>query len=173
MTSFWTTIFDWFIPSIRIPDDIRDIEALRFSNRIASSNTRALGFSPTSGADANGHHHRDQKTSKSHRRDSDIDVNGRRSRLVSEDSAGRVQRLAEENERLKREVVQLKANLQAQATQRTAASVSADALASVPPSQPSSPTAAYAPSSINLQFDYSKLLQDHECYGRSMPLLSQ
>jgi len=163
MSSFWTTILDWFLPTIRLSDDSYDIEALRISNRIASSHHRALGSVPASGPDATGHH-RDHKSGRVSRRESETDVNGHRSKSDHEDHEMR--RLREENERLRQQVSHLKTQLDSQG-ERTRLPLSTSSRVSSPPfsSPPVSPTSAISPTTSSSEYyksKYDKLRKEHE-----------
>lgn len=126
----------------------RDLEALRYQNIIASAQNRLLGPPPAQTEATS--LQRDHKSARPARANPDTEVNGRRSRVVAEDpvAAARVERLTEENERLKREVAQLRTQLQIQTHDRRVAPSSPVKLAfPTAASVPVSPTSAVSPRS--------------------------
>lgn len=150
MTSFWTTILDWFLPSIRLPDDLHDLEALRNQNIIASSQGRLLGSPPAQAGTIS--HQRDSKVGS--RTISEGEPNARRSRaLQSPDAAARQERerLAEENMQLRNELAQLKTQLHTPAhDRRPSLSSPFNVTFPIASSPPVSPTSAVSPHSSSL-----------------------
>ncbi|KAI0701332.1 hypothetical protein BC835DRAFT_1411480 [Cytidiella melzeri] len=164
MSSFWTSFLDWFLPTIRLSDDIHDLEA-SYIDRIAHSHHRALGLAPSSGPDASAYHRGDNKSGRSTRRGSESEGNGHNSKADQDDYE--VRKLQEENERLRKQVAQLQSQLEAQASERTHLTLSTKIASAPISSPPISPTSAVSPSTPSSSSEYYKskyerLRKDHD-----------
>ena len=189
MSSFWTTILDWFLPNIRLSDDVYDIEASRYNaNRIAHPTQRSLGPAPSSASDAPVYpKDRDHKSSgdfksssRISRRESESEGHGIRSKSGYDDYEGRYRRaredngrLHDENVRLREQIAQLQKQLEAvQANERTRLTLSTSVSAPAMSSTPVSPSSAVSPTS-NAASEYYKdkyyrLRKEHESSSRTI-----
>jgi hypothetical protein len=163
MSAIWSTILDWFLPTIRLPNDLHDLEASLTSNRIPPSHHRSLGSAPASGQETPAYH-RDYKSGRSSRRDSESDTHGHRSKAEYDDRY-EMRKLQEENDRLRKQVAQLQSQLESQPSSLTSSRISS------PPttSPPVSPTSAVPPStnssSSDYKYKYERLRKEHD-YAR-------
>ncbi len=188
MSSFWTTILDWFLPTIRLSDDIYDIEASRHAsaNRIAHSHQRTLGPAPSSGTDTPAYYKsdrdRDYKSSSSRisRRESESESHGHRSKASYDDYEVKYRRakedngkLYDENGRLREQIAQLQKQLEAvQANERARLTLTTSVSSPSVASPPVSPTTAVSPSSNHsseyFKDKYYKLRKEHESTSRTI-----
>ncbi|KAI0087335.1 hypothetical protein BDY19DRAFT_995033 [Irpex rosettiformis] len=178
MSSFWTTILDWFLPTIRLSDDVYDIEASRLtSTRIAHSHQRTLGPGPSSGSDAPAFHKdRDYKSSSGRvsRRESGSEGHGNKSKSSYDDYEVRYRRarednskLYDENARLREQIAQLQKQLEVvqanECTRLTVTTSVSQPSVSSPPVSPTSNT-----SSEYYKDKYYKLRKEHESTSRTI-----
>lgn len=165
MSSFWSTILDWFLPNIRLSDDIYDIEASRITNRIAHSHQRSVGSAP-SGSDATGRY-RDHKTGRTSRRDSGTDALNHGPRITAEQDESR--RLHEENKQLRQQVAHLQSQLEESTRVIQSAKVPVPRTSSPPVS--TTATTLVSPSSsssLDYKSKYALLQEQHDITCRTL-----